>query len=352
MKKKVFFIVTSLGAGGSEKVFWTLSQGFDKELYDVTLVILDSRDNCFSMEVDGVRLIDLESMRASRSFIKLYRLIKNERPDAIFSTTNQINLLVSLVSRFVRIPVLIARASNIPEHMRLYSDTKDKLLSLLTKSSYKCFKTIVCQSEEMKHSLLKVFNIQPEKLMVIPNPVMYTSVIKAQHHLLSAKKLIVVARLAREKGVERLLDIVHTLPDNYFLTVVGDGSLSDQIQRKIMLLNLTNRVEVLSKSENVSEVISKHDLFVLTSYTEGFPNAVLDALSVGVPVISYRVGGISRLIKEGFNGYIVEQGDPDIFRRRVISACNTIWDAAAIKRAVYRDYALDKVSEQYQRLIN
>src|SRR5688500_1071993 len=99
MKKKVFFVVTSLGAGGSEKVFWTLSQGFNKKLFDVTVVLLDTRDNCFSMEVDGVRFIDLKSIRASRSFLKLFRLFKEEKPNAVFSTTDHINLLVSLVSR-------------------------------------------------------------------------------------------------------------------------------------------------------------------------------------------------------------------------------------------------------------
>lgn len=351
MKKKIFFIVTSLGAGGSEKVFWTLSQGFDKRHFDVTVVIFDSRDRCFSMDVEGVRFLDLQSERASRSFLKLYRLFKREKPYAVFSTTDHINILVSLVSHFVNIPILIARASNIPDHMRLFSETKDRFLGLLTKSSYKRFRTIVCQSEEMKQSLLKEFQISPRKLVVIPNPVKYTSVIKGNTVLSPAKKLIIVARLAREKGLDRLLEIVNMLPENYTLTLVGTGVLKEELSLKVELMHLNDRVRFVGQSTDVVETISRHDLFVLTSFTEGFPNAVLDALSVGVPVVSFRVGGISNLIMEGFNGHIVEQGNLEDFKDKVISACNMDWNAEAIKEHVYQQCAIDKVSEQYQCLV-
>lgn len=351
MKKKIFFVITSLGAGGSEKVFWTLSQGFDKLFYDVTVVLFDSSDNCFSMNVDGVRFLDLKSQRASRSFFKLCKLFREEKPDAVFSTTDHINILISLVSRFVHVPVLIARASNIPDHMRLFSDRRDKALNMLTKSSYKRFDTIVCQSDEMKQSLLREFKIDSQKLIVIPNPVNHTSVIKRELVSATEKKLIIVARLAREKGFDRLLDIIAGLPKEYTLTIVGTGVLKKEIDQKVESMNLKSRITFLSQSTHITQTIAKHDVFVLTSFTEGFPNAVLDALSVGVPVVSFRVGGISNLIRDGFNGYIVEQGDLKGFKSKVIAACENEWDAVAIKEHVYQRCAIDKVSEQYQCLV-
>jgi hypothetical protein len=120
--KKVFFVLSSLTSGGSERVFWNLAQGFNKDKFDVTVVILDSTVNCFSMDLEGVRFIDLKTKKASKSFFALYNLLKKEEPYAVFSTTDHINILVSLVGRFLKIPMLIARASNIPHEFRTNKD--------------------------------------------------------------------------------------------------------------------------------------------------------------------------------------------------------------------------------------
>jgi len=351
MKKKIFFIVTSLGAGGSEKVFWTLAQGFNKVVYEVVFIILDSRNNCFSMEIPGVRFIDMQSYKASRSIVKLYKLIRSERPFAIFSTTNHINLLVSIVAHFVRVPFLVARASNIPHQMKMYAGNIDRMYGLLTSRSYKKFDVIVCQSDEMKMSLLKEFRIEPEKLVTIPNPVNFTDSIAIPGLVPDKKRLIIVARLAKEKGLFRLLKVIQLLPANYELTIVGDGSLNEELLREVSSLNLMSRVSFIKQSDTITDLISRYDLFVLSSFTEGFPNAVLDALSVGLPVVSFEVGGINRIIIDDFNGYIIAQGDLQEFANKVLLACSRCWDHEKIKKDVFEKCALDKVAAQYESLL-
>jgi len=121
MKKKVFFVVTSLGAGGSERVFWLLTQYFAKPEYAVSIVILNNEDKCFSTTIDGVNFIDLKTKKASRSFFNLYQLLKKERPYAVFSTTDHINVLVAMVSYLVKIPHLIARVSNNIDQMKKFN---------------------------------------------------------------------------------------------------------------------------------------------------------------------------------------------------------------------------------------
>ena len=68
MKKKIFLIIASLGAGGSERVFWLLSQYFNKGDYKVTVVLLDGRQQSFPSNIDGVEFIDLKTVKASKSF--------------------------------------------------------------------------------------------------------------------------------------------------------------------------------------------------------------------------------------------------------------------------------------------
>lgn len=351
IKKKIFFIVASLGAGGSERVFWLLAQRFDKSLYDITIVFLDSEDKCFSTDIEGVNFVDLKTKKASLSFFALYKFLKNEKPFAIFSTTNHINILISMVSLFVSVPNLIARASNIPNQMRKFDGRKARFWNIFTRLSYYRFDIIVCQSDEMKQSVIKEYKVNQSKLTVIPNPVLYTGLIKEEHHSPSKKRLIIVARLSKEKGLDRLLNILNELPENYFLTIVGDGVLKRDILSKVELLKLKHRVVFMGQIKDVARIISKHDLMVLSSFTEGFPNVVLESLSVGIPVVTFRVGGLSGLLRNGFNGFIVEQGDLQGFKNRVLIACSKRWDFAAIKEDVYKKYALDKVAVLYENLI-
>ncbi|WP_214225528.1 glycosyltransferase [Pedobacter sp. B4-66] len=352
MKKKVFFIITSLQGGGSERVFWLLSQGFNKELYNVCVIILDSSNGCFSTEITGVKFIDLGTVRASRSFWKLYKLIKNEKPFAVFSTTDHINMLVSFVSIFVKIPNLIARASNNPHQMKQFEGLKTRFWRLFTRVSYKNYDRIVCQTDEMKKSVLAEYNLNPNQLVVIHNPLIYSDLVKGERSLNGQKKLLIIARMSKEKGFERLLDIFSQLPETYTLSIAGDGVLKNKIVEQVNVLNLQSRVTFLGNVNNVTSIICKHDVLLLGSFTEGFPNVVLESLSVGLPVVSFRVGGISDLIKDGFNGYIIEQGDLKDFKNQIITACNKPWDFSAIKNDVYNKYALDKVAAEYEYLIN
>ncbi|WP_316811961.1 glycosyltransferase [Pedobacter heparinus] len=355
MKRKVFFVMTALKDGGSERVFWLLCQGFNKNLYDVSLVLLDPDKTLFSRDLPGVNFIDLGTRKASRSFFQMYKLFKKEKPFAVFSTTDHINILVSFVSLFVKIPKLIARASNNPHQMKKYEGFKGRFWALFTRFSYRKYQVIVCQTREMKRSILSEYRLDPNRLVVIPNPVLYTSTVKELNKgfkIPVRKKILVIARLSKEKGLERLLDIFSRLPGTYTLNIAGDGPLKEAILEKIASLKLSKRVNLLGSISNVISILPEYDSLVLSSLTEGFPNVILESLSVGIPVVSFRVGGVNSLLKDGFNGYIVEQDDLDAFRARIITTCNQAWDFAAIKADVFSKYALDKVVPEYECLLD
>lgn len=349
--KKVYFILSHLRAGGSERVFWILSQYFDKSVYDVSLVLLDSRDPFFSVDIQGVNIINLNSVRASNSFFKLRKLIKEEKPYAVFTTGGHINTLLSFISLFVYIPKLIGRESNVMDVMTKLGGLKEKFWDLFVKLTYQRFDIAVCQSLEIKYSLANHYQIPKNKLVVIPNPVLLSEV-SIKKHSGKEKKLIIVARLAIEKGLLRLLQIIHRLPPEYSLTIAGDGPLKKDIQKKINLLKLTDRVQLVGVVQNVTGLIADHDLLVLPSVTEGFPNVVLEALAVGLPVVAFRVGGIQTILRHDFNGYIVDQDDVKTFEDNIVKACNGNWDHEAIRDDVNFRFGVKKVVKQYEGLLS
>lgn len=349
--KKVYFILSHLRAGGSERVFWILSQYFDKSIYDVSLILLDSRNPFFSTDIEGVNIINLDSVRASNSFFKLRKLIKEERPYAIFTTGGHINTLLSLISLFVYIPKLIGRESNVMDVMTKLSGIKDKFWDLFVPFTYKRFNVAVCQSVEIRNSLANHYKIPQRKLVVIPNPVLPTK-ISIITHPKTEKKIIIIARLAVEKGIIRLLRMIEILPEEYSLTIVGEGPLEHNILRIIKSLKLSNRVRSVGLVSNVTQLIASHNLLVLPSFTEGFPNVVLEALAVGIPVVAFRVGGVQAVLKHNFNGYIVDPDDVQTFANCIIKACNQEWDHEAIKADVNSRFGVQQVVRQYEALLS
>ena len=350
MKKKVFFILSHLGAGGSERVFWLLSQNIDKSLYDVSLVLLDSRNPFFSTNINQVNIIHLNSIRASRSLFKLCKLLKKEQPFAVFTTGGHVNTLLSFVSMFVNIPLLIGRESNVMNVMTKLGGFKERFWDLFVPSTYKRFHLAVCQSVEIQKSMALHYGIPKHKLVVIHNPVLATPLLVNKEGK-NQKRLILVARLAVEKGIFRLLKIMHELPSDYTLTIAGEGPLKQKIADEIVLLNLSDRVRLLGLVTNINELIAAHSLMVLTSLTEGFPNVVLESLAIGVPVVAFRVSGISAIIRPGFNGYVVAQNDLIGFGDKVKQAVARTWNHEAIKADVNTRFGIDKIVKKYEALL-
>jgi glycosyltransferase involved in cell wall biosynthesis len=340
MRKKIFLVLSSLGAGGSERVYWLLSQYFNKP------------ECSFSTEIAGIRFVDLKTIKASRSFFKLHKLLKDEKPYAVFSTTDHINILVALVSIFVKIPNLIARASNNPQQMKQFYGFKARFYNYFSRFLFVRFNSIVCQSEEMRQSIARLYHISLSKLIVIHNPVITTNVLKPQHQISGLKRLIAVNRLIKEKGLFRLLEVIKALPQNYVLTIAGDGPLMNTLKTEVDNIGLQERVKFIGEIKNVTEVISKHDLLVLSSFTEGFPNVVLESLSVGVPVVTFRVGGVDELIREGFNGFIAEQNDLCKLRQQIVRACNQTWQHPNIKADIIERFGLNKIGMAYETLLS
>jgi glycosyltransferase involved in cell wall biosynthesis len=128
--------------------------------------------------------------------------------------------------------------------------------------------------------------------------------------------------------------------------------MKSEIVQLIRDLNLIERVKLVGIVREIPELIASHDLLVLPSFTEGFPNVVLESLEVGVPVLAFDVGGIRAMINPGFNGYIIRQNNLHDFQNGVEKACNQKWNHRLIKADVENRFSVKKVVKQYEDLIS
>ena len=119
-----------------------------------------------------------------------------------------------------------------------------------------------------------------------------------------------IGRLSTEKGHIRMLEIFAKLPKNFYLNIAGEGSERNAIEKKIAELNLVDRVNLLGfqQEEALAKTISSSDIYLQTSYVEGFPNSLAQAAYAGLKVIAYDVPGGTKEIISQKNGVLVKDG--------------------------------------------
>lgn len=136
----------------------------------------------------------------------------------------------------------------------------------------------------------------------------------------SSRVIISVCRLVKEKGVDVLIRSLHLLDlTGVKLLVVGDGSEEKALRQLSSELGLKQKVEFLGfrSREELLELYNIADLFVLSSCSEGLPRALIEAMACGCVPIATNVGDVSRIVKHGFNGFIIKYGDYEELAQRI-----------------------------------
>jgi len=136
------------------------------------------------------------------------------------------------------------------------------------------------------------------------------------------QRLIFVARLAEVKGLKVLFDAMVRLRKTYpklRLTVVGDGPSRSRYETLAAQLGLAESIRFTGyqSQPEVAALLTDADVFVLPSFAEGVPVTLMEAMSVGLPVVSTTVGGVTELVEDGINGFCVAPGDVDGLVNRI-----------------------------------
>lgn len=187
--------------------------------------------------------------------------------------------------------------------------------------------------------------------------------VRAEHHLPKDAILVGnVANLSDHKGHTYLIQAADILRQNrrdVYVLIVGRGELEEKLKRQVADLKLEKRVLFAGFREDVSRCLSAFDVFAMTSHTEGLCTSILDAMSIGVPVVATRAGGIPEIVADGENGLLAENRDPISIAERIVTMINDP-DAAARyvaagKRTVVERFGVDRMVDQtlgvYERLL-
>lgn len=168
-----------------------------------------------------------------------------------------------------------------------------------------------------------------------------------------------IARFAKQKDQKMLINAIKDLPkDQYLLTFVGDGETLLECKELVHTYGLGSNVKFLGFKDNIVPYLIDNDVYILTSYYEGLPISIIEAMSYGLPIIASHVGGNAELVNNGENGFLVENVDQlSKVLRYMIDNPHKIKEMGTKSYHIYSDeYKLknnmDKINNAYTNLLS
>ncbi len=362
IENKLTFFLSSVMGGGAERVFITIANDFASKGMNVDLVLVNGKGPYLEEISDLVNVVDLSCKQTYTSIKQLILYLNNIKPHVFFSTqmhTNVVALLALMMSRHK--PMVILREANAVEAYR--SGFKNRIVLMLAKFLYKKADKIIALHEAMKKEIINVFHIRDEKITVINNPVSIEKIdslskMENQIQLFTggSKFILGIGRLDQQKDFKTLIlaySMVYKDFDNIKLVILGEGILFSEIKNQIEKLGLSNHVILPGFISNPFPWIKSAEMLVSTSKFEGFPNVLIQALALDVPVIATNCPGASAEILEyGKLGTLIAIGDVNGLSNAIMANLMEKKDSlfsARLKSSISK-YNVENISAQYYAL--
>ena len=362
-QKRVIIFTAKLEMGGAERVASVFANYWAAQQWDVMLltqagIATDFYELHPEVERKTLNLLDESaSLRASltqnyQRIRKLRMIFKSYRPDAVVSLLPQSNILAIISSFGFSHKVIVSERSNPAQ------DPLDNIWQQARKRVYRFADTVVLQSSGVL-SWATDF-IPNNKIKIIPNPVISDFKLDKQHdyQLPSGQKVIAMGRLSREKNYDQLILAFALIADQVptaHLVILGEGVERENLEKIIKANGLDQRVHLPGKINHPHALVAKADIIALSSEYEGFPNALLEGMALGLLAISYDCPhGPADLIEEGKSGYLIPVGHIEKMSGamyKLLTNQSLLTKMALTASQVKQRYATPAIMQQWEALM-
>lgn len=327
MKNKVtviVFVIPSLGPGGAERFVVNMANYYINKHKVIIVGLYKNEESYYHIDPKIEVKYCSQKYNPSTGFFSailsnikyirtLYCICKDVNASSVVSFITSANVISIIVSRLLSLNVLISERAN------PYIYKPNRLWSVLRYFFYKYSNKLIVQTNFSKEYFKKY--IAEDSIEVFPNMVNpQFSNIRNKYNS-SNRTILTVGRLDDNKAQDILVQAFakSKLPD-WKLVIVGDGENRNKYQDLVESLSLNGNVTFVGNSDSVHQYYNEAGMFVFTSKSEGFPNALLEALYFGLPTISSDCeSGPRDLISDGVNGYLFSVGDIDMLVEKLTS---------------------------------
>lgn len=360
---KLSIITSSLAGGGAEKIAVNLANHYAELGYTIDLVTFNAKGEYIEQLSSLVELVDLKIKPVRFVFglhniFPLRQYLKNSKPDAVLSVARSSNTIVGLAFIFLNKSRVIFREAN-TMHITLKKPWYKKIVNLnKMRISYRYADIIIANSEDTKRDLMRNKITSKEKIIVIPNPVLPSNYLDLSNEKIedeylndsNLKTVISVGRLVEQKNHELLIrsfKLVNEEDPKTRLLIIGQGKEKSSLIKLIEKLKLSNVVKIVGFKQNIFPYYRLARVFVLSSNWEGFGNVIVEALSLGKPVVCTNCpGGPKFILDNGKYGKLVPMEDEVLLAKAIIESLNSYIDQdVLINRS--KQFTVQNIAEKY-----
>jgi glycosyltransferase involved in cell wall biosynthesis len=361
--KKILYCITKGNFGGAQRYVYDLATNIDKNEYEA-VVLCGEGDILPSKLTDkGIRVIQLKPMQRDisifkeiKSFVELYKIFKQEKPDVIHLNSSKMGGSGAFVGRLAGIKKIIFTAHGFAFNEDRSFVSKKILLAFHWLTILLTYKTIIVSDKTMKDidylpgmktKLVKIYNGIDIGLDFYDKKEAQDILLKGKDIDIKNKTILLsIGELHKNKGYDLLTVNLKKVERDFIYLIIGEGEERNNLALQLKELDMRDKVFLLGRIENAYKYIKAADIFVLPSRTEAFPYVLLESGLAGVCVLASDVGGIGEVIEKGKNGVLY-----DVNTEEVVGRVEELIDSVGVREGygkmvqekVVREFSLEKM---------
>ncbi len=316
---------------GAERNLFEVVTRLDPQKYRPIVMCFEGGGSADLLRKKGVEVIDLQlkkiySPRAILKAFGIFKLLRQKNVKIVVTYHESSDFLISIIAKLAGIPVIISSRRDMgyklkPRHIRIYKFI-NKLFDKIITVSDAVKNTIFEKEDAFWHKLVTIHNgVELEKFNISPDK----NIIKESLGLNNKMPVVgILAALRPIKGHKYFLEaaslILKELPETYFL-IVGwpeNEKYYNELKEIAKQLKIEKNVLFIGGRTDTAEILSIIDISVLSSINEGFPNAVLESMAAGKPVVATDSGGTREAVIEGKTGLLVPPSDSEALGKAIL----------------------------------
>ena len=375
---RIAILIPSLEKGGIERSISRISKGLLDLGWQVDLLIDKSSleaESYFDQRINFIKLkaghfdqnknLFFSLLKNIILFIKIRTYIKRSDTKIILAAKNIPLGIILKLSKRNRLKIIIREAVNPITTLQLQRNLITRtILKWIKKLSYPYANKIIAISNGVKHSLVKDIGVDHEKITVVYNPSSDPNIIKFSKEFVPEEfsksnipTLISIGRLVPQKDYMTLLKAFNASL-NFFksrLIIIGEGQERSLMEKYIKDNKMDNQIILLGYQSNPWKYLTNSDLFILSSKWEGFGNVIVEAMLLGIPVISSDCpSGPSEILEQGKLGDLFNVGDHARLATLIEEKLNNINQSkvkADLAQKASSRYSIKLISKQYDDVL-
>lgn len=355
-KKTILYLVTQSELGGVQRYIFDLAANLQNESansadkFNVAVAFGEQGEKgelAVKLKQAGILYYAIPHLKRSispindlKALFEIIKLIKKIKPNIIHLNSSKISILGSIAFAFIRQISIIYTVHGwvfnepLPAWKKLFYKYAEKFTAILKDK-------IICISQLDYDIAKNQLKIPEKKLFLIYHgvkPIIFLPREEARQNLIQQSPLIIkkiqekdtilvgtIANLYKTKGLEYLIQAAKLIIDvgvGVKIIIIGEGEERKNLESLIAQMNLKNTVILAGRVDNAAELLRGFDIFCCSSVKEGFPYAILEAMSAKLPIVSAKVGGIADMLSDNQNGLLAETKNSQDLAKKIIEIIN------------------------------